>query len=75
MNQARIYKRDGYEFQIVDQCGLVSRAIGRKGKQVIHDVIMKMGDSIEGRWTFATEAQAIEKFNAITQTDIHFNET
>jgi len=63
----KIYKRDGYEFQVVEQSGDVSRAIGRKGKAELHDVIALTGDKLETRWSFATEYQAREKFKGCSQ--------
>jgi len=38
MNELKYYKRNGYEFQIVQRSGNVARALGRKGKQENHEV-------------------------------------
>jgi hypothetical protein len=57
-----IYKRAGYEFQVVKTLGAVSRAIGRKGTKEMHDVIH------DGKtYTFTNAAQAVEKFEELTE--------
>jgi hypothetical protein len=67
MNQPKIYKRAGYEFQVVESSGIVSRAVGRKGKRELHDVVMATSADNSCRFTFDTEQQAIEKYGRILQ--------
>ena len=40
MNNLKYYKRNGYEFQIVQRNGDVCRAVGRKGKIETHEVFI-----------------------------------
>ena len=74
MSHLKYYKRNGYEFQIVERTKNVARAIGRKGKRELHDVLFiipfdgnELQCPLQGISTFSTESQAIEKFNELTQ--------
>ena len=68
MNQLKYYKRQGYEFQIIERIGDLCRAVGRKGTHEIHDVTLQLRGDItrQSAWTFATEKQAAEKFAELT---------
>jgi hypothetical protein len=63
---AQIYKRAGYEFQVVETKGNVSRAIGRRGKATLHDVSKEIDGKTTIR-TYISESQAIDKFTQATQ--------
>lgn len=70
MSLPTYYKRSGYEFQVVKSSGDISRAIGKKGKFVIHQVTHLLrdpdtGGELEKAWNYDNEAQAIDKFNAL----------
>jgi len=58
---SKIYKRDGYEFQVVESCGDVSRAVGRKGKYERHEVITPSATH-----AYDSEGQARRKFKQLT---------
>ena len=66
MKQLKIYKRNGYEFQVVEQSGDVARAIGRKGKSVLHEVTMT-DESWSSRWSYSGEDQAKDKFKELIE--------
>ena len=74
MNQLKIYKRNGYEFQVVERIGNVARAVGRKGKSEIHDVFTiipfdhhELQCPPQGISSFDNEDQAREMFLAMQQ--------
>jgi ssDNA-binding Zn-finger/Zn-ribbon topoisomerase 1 len=64
VNNLKYYKRNGYEFQIVQRNGDVCRAVGRKGKSECHEVFLDYDGDIQGRafWRYDSEKQAVEKF-------------
>jgi hypothetical protein len=68
MTTPNIYKRNGYEFQVVERVGNVSRAIGRKGKREIHDVTIASPHN-NCTFAFSSEPEAVEKFSRITQVN------
>jgi len=64
MNELKYYKRNGYEFQVVQRSGDVCRAIGRRGKTEIHQVI----DHGKFR-TFSSEEQAVDLFTELSEIE------
>tara|TARA_R110000868_G_C10861943_1_gene761577 strand:- start:155 stop:379 length:225 start_codon:yes stop_codon:yes gene_type:complete len=73
MTQPTIYKRGGYEFQVIKTKGNVYLAIGRRGKSELHDVIIAKEGGNEVL-TYLSGEQAREKFAKLTQskdTNLH----
>ena len=71
MTELKYYKRNGYEFQIVERIGNVARAVGRKGKQEQHQVVTILEGErisiIDHCHTFDNEGQAVGKLREMTQ--------
>jgi len=68
MSHLKYYKRNGYEFQVIQRNGDVCRAVGKRKNSVIHQ-ILRVGvipatkeEHEIPMHTFSSEKQAVEKF-------------